>query len=32
MTILAVIGVLAILGAGGMLMMHWGMGGMMGSR
>ena len=32
LTILAVIGVLALLGAGGMLMMHWGMGGMMGSR
>jgi hypothetical protein len=32
LTIVAVIGVLALLGAGGMLVMHWGMGGMMGSR
>ena len=29
--VLAVIGVLALLGAGGMLFMHWGMGGMMSS-
>ncbi len=28
--VLAVIGVLALLGTGGMLFMHWGMGGMMG--
>jgi hypothetical protein len=28
--VLAVIGVLALFGVGGMLFMHWGMGGMMG--
>jgi len=30
LVVLAVIGVLTLLGTGGMLFMHWGMGGMMG--
>jgi hypothetical protein len=30
LVVLAVIGVLALLGVGGMLLMHWGMGAMMG--